>query len=389
MNAESRLNQRARNLRQGAIRAMFDKANKMTDVISLGIGEPDMHTPEPVCKAGAQALCSGYTHYTPNAGLPVLRQAISDHAFATPGLYQPQEIIVTNGGMGGLSTLMLVILSEGDEVLIQDPQWLNYAAQIRYCGGVPVQVPTTAESGFALKAEDIRKYYHPGKTKALLINSPNNPTGVIIPAEDLAHLAEILRKKEEEYGHVIYLIADEPYRKLVWNGEEVPYVTKFYDDSLVCYSFSKAVSLPGERIGYILVSPTMKNAGDVYAAICGAGRALGFVCAPSLLQFTVAECADETADFSIYRKNREILLRELTRIGYEVIPPDGAFYLFVKALEPDANAFYERGKKQELLLVPSDSFGCPGYVRIAYCVTTEQIERAIPAFEKLYKDYQK
>ncbi|MBQ7970749.1 MAG: pyridoxal phosphate-dependent aminotransferase, partial [Clostridia bacterium] len=299
----------------------------------------------------------------------------------------PNLIYMTCGAAASLTISLAAVTNPGDEVIVFAPYFPEYRVFAEHAGAKLVTVPCKPQD-FQLDFEALEQSITPN-TKAVIINSPNNPTGVIIPKGDLEKLAALLSAKQEEYGHTIYLIADEPYRKLVWNGEEVPYATKFYDNTLVCYSFSKAVSLPGERIGYILVSPTMKNAGDVYAAICGAGRALGFVCAPSLLQFTVAECLEETSDFTIYRKNRDLLLKELTRIGYEVVSPDGAFYLFLKALEPDANAFYERGKAHELLLVPSDSFGCPGYVRIAYCVTTEQIERAIPAFEKLYEDYQK
>lgn len=185
----------------------------------------------------------------------------------------------------------------------------------------------------------------------------------------------------------IYIIADEPYRKLVYTDKAVPFVTNFYPNTLVCYSFSKALSLPGERIGYILVSPTCKDAGDVYAAVCGAGRALGFVCAPSMWQFLVAKCLNMTADTEVYRKNRNLLLDNLTEMGYSMASPDGAFYIFMKSLEEDAYAFCEKAKKYELLLVPSDDFGYPGYVRIAYCVTTEQIEASLPAFEKLIKEY--
>ncbi|MBR6794106.1 MAG: pyridoxal phosphate-dependent aminotransferase [Clostridia bacterium] len=362
------------------------------NVFDFSIGNPSVPAPAKVTDTMRRLLEEGdpvLLHgYTAASGDPEVRRKLAEGINREFDAGVRGELIyMTCGAAASLTISMAAITQPEDEIIVFAPFFPEYRVFAEHAGAKLVELPCRP-ADLRPDLELLEKSINP-HTKAVLINSPNNPTGVIIPAEDLAHLAEILRKKEEEYGHVIYLIADEPYRKLVWNGEEVPYVTKFYDDSLVCYSFSKAVSLPGERIGYILVSPTMKNAGDVYAAICGAGRALGFVCAPSLLQFTVAECADETADFSIYRKNREILLRELTRIGYEVIPPDGAFYLFVKALEPDANAFYERGKKQELLLVPSDSFGCPGYVRIAYCVTTEQIERAIPAFEKLYKDYQK
>ena len=225
-------------------------------------------------------------------------------------------------------------------------------------------------------------------TKAILINTPNNPTGVIYTEENLKALCDILREKSAEYGHPIYLIADEPYRELVYDDTAVvPYLTNLYANTFVCYSYSKSLSLPGERIGYIVVSPTMEQQRMLYAAVCGAGRALGFVCAPSLMQRVVAENLGKTADLAVYRKNRDLLYHALTAYGYRCIYPDGAFYLFVQALEPDANAFCQRARDYELLLVPSDSFGCEGFVRISYCVTTEMIERSLPAFEQLAAAY--
>lgn len=362
------------------------------NVFDFSIGNPSVPAPDSVNETMKRLLTEGdpvMLHgYTAASGDPAVRQKLADAVNREFNAGARWDLIYMTCGAAASLTISLAAITEpGDEVIVFAPFFPEYRVFAEHAGAKLVPVMTDSKT-FQLDFDALEKSITP-HTKAVIINSPNNPTGVIIPAADLTRLSALLTAKEEEYGHVIYLIADEPYRKLVWNGEEVPYVTNYYKDSLVCYSFSKAVSLPGERIGYILVSPTMKNAGDVYAAVCGAGRALGFVCAPSLLQFTVAECVDETSDYSIYRKNRELLLRELTRIGYEVVPPDGAFYLFMKALEPDANAFYERGKKHELLLVPSDSFGCPGYVRIAYCVNTEQIERAIPAFEKLYEEYQK
>ena len=199
----------------------------------------------------------------------------------------------------------------------------------------------------------------------------------------------IMEERSKLYGHPIYLISDEPYRELVYGDVEVPFLLSHYDNTFVCYSYSKSLSLPGERIGYVLVSNRMKDGEDVYAAVCGAGRALGYVCAPSLFQHLIARCIGRTADISIYKKNRDILYSGLTGMGYECAKPDGAFYLFVKALEPDAEAFCDRAKKHELLLVPGDGFGCPGYVRISYCVRTDQIEASLPAFEKLAEEYKK
>ena len=252
--------------------------------------------------------------------------------------------------------------------------------------GATLRVVPTLDGSFQMDFDAIAAAINE-KTKAIIINSPNNPTGVIFPEADIAKLGELLRAKEAELGTEIYLITDEPYRKLVYGDVFVAYVPKHYARTLVCYSYSKALSLPGERIGYILVSPDMPAAGDVYAAICGAGRALGFVCAPSLLQYTVAKCLRDTADVSVYATNRALLCDSLRGMGYQVTEPDGAFYLFVKAAEADAYAFCERAKQFELLLVPSDDFGCPGYVRIAYCVETETIRRALPAFEKLMETY--
>jgi aspartate aminotransferase len=226
------------------------------------------------------------------------------------------------------------------------------------------------------------------RTKGVILNSPNNPTGAVIPASDLEKLGNLLQEKEQEFQSELFLICDEPYRALTY-GAEVPYVPAFYPRTVVCYSYSKALSLPGERIGYILIPPTCPDAKTVYAALCGSGRALGFVCAPSLMQYAVAKCKNATADLSVYRENRKLLLDALSEMGYSVTPPDGAFYLFVKALEEDAVAFCEKAKEFELLLVPSDSFGVKGYVRISYCVATQQIKNALPAFRALYESYRK
>ena len=224
-------------------------------------------------------------------------------------------------------------------------------------------------------------------TKAIIINSPNNPTGVVFSEETIIELTSLLKKKQEEYKKEIFLVSDEPYRELVYGDVAVPHPAKYYNNTIVCYSFSKSLSLPGERIGYIFVSPLCKESALVFAAVCGAGRALGFVCAPSMLQRVVAENLGKTADVSIYNKNRELLYNALTKYGYTAVKPDGAFYLFVKALEDDAAAFAEKAKGYELLLVPSDSFGMGGYVRISYCVSTEQIEKSLPAFKKLFEEY--
>jgi len=224
-------------------------------------------------------------------------------------------------------------------------------------------------------------------TKAVIINTPNNPSGAVFSVDTINKLCKLLEEKQKEYNKKIFLISDEPYRELVYDDIELPYLTNYYDNTIVCYSYSKSLSLPGERIGYIVVSNKIECHSDIYAAVCGAGRALGFVCAPSMMQKVIKDCVGQTSNISIYRKNRDILYNALSNYGYECVHPDGAFYLFVKSLEDDANAFCIKARDYELLLVPSDSFGCSGYVRLSYCVSTEMIEKSLPAFEKLIKSY--
>lgn len=292
---------------------------------------------------------------------------------------------MTVGAAASLSISLKALAVPGDEFIVFTPFFPEYRVFIQNAGGTPVVVKSN-EDDFQIDINNLIEAITP-KTKAVLINSPNNPSGVIISEESIKSLCKVLEEKSNEYGHPIYLIADEPYRELVYDDIEVPYLTKYYANTFVCYSFSKSLSLPGERIGYIVVSNEMENWQDVYAAVCGAGRSLGYVCAPSLFQRVIAKCIGQTADISVYKKNRDILYNGLTELGYTCVKPDGAFYLFVKSMEPDAYAFYEKAKKHELLIVPADDFGAPGYVRISYCVTTEQIENSMPAFEKLAKEY--
>ncbi len=295
------------------------------------------------------------------------------------------NIYMTVGAAASLTISLKALAVPGDEFIVFTPFFPEYRTFIESAGGKLVAVPSN-EDDFQIDIAKFTEAITP-KTKAVVFNSPNNPSGVVISKENIIALCKTLKEKSEEYGHPIYLISDEPYRELVYDDVEVPYLTKHYDNTLVCYSFSKSLSLPGERIGYIVVSNEMEDAEDVYAAVCGAGRALGYVCAPSLFQRVIAKCIGETSDIAIYKKNRDLLYNGLTELGFQCIKPDGAFYLFAKSMEPDANAFCEKAKKYELLLVPSDDFGCPGYVRISYCVSTEQIINSMPAFEKLAKEY--
>ena len=378
------------------IREIFEYGKKRKseigaeNVFDFSLGNPSVPAPKKVTdvmnKLIAETPAEVLHGYTSAPGDLNVRNKIAEYinnkfsVKATPGL-----IYMTCGAAASLTITLNAIVEEGDEVIALAPFFPEYRVFAEQAGAKLVVVACKKED-LQIDFEALEKAITPN-TKAIIVNSPNNPSGVIIPESDIVKLTDLFKKKQNEYNKEIFIISDEPYRELVFTGEKVPYIPCYYDNTFVCYSYSKALSLPGERIGYIFVSPDMKDAGDVYAAICGSGRALGYVCAPSLMQYTIAECLEDTADISIYEKNRKILYYALTEIGYTVIKPDGAFYMFVKSLEEDANKFYERAKKFELLLVPSDSFGVEGFVRISYCVDTELIERSIPAFKALYEDY--
>jgi len=362
------------------------------NVFDFSLGNPSIPAPavvgETMKKLIAEidpVLLHGYTSA---AGDFNVRQIIADNVNKRFGFRaDPNLIYMTCGAAASLTISLKALCSEGDEVILLAPFFPEYQVFVRNAGAVPVAVKGregTFDIDFEALASAINK-----KTRAVIVNSPNNPSGVVLDENCIRRLSALLSDKSAEYGRPIVVIADEPYRELVYGDVQVPYIPAYYDNTVVCYSYSKSLSLPGERIGYILVSPTMNSAGDVFAAICGAGRSLGFVCAPSLLQLTVGACDGTPPDLTAYNENRTLLYESLTEIGYEAIRPDGAFYLFVKALEPDATAFYERAKRHELLLVPSDSFGVTGYVRIAYCVSNDQIRRSIPAFKALYEEYHK
>ncbi len=298
---------------------------------------------------------------------------------------KPNLMYMTCGAAASLTITLKAIINEGDEVILPAPFFPEYSVFCANAGAKTVEVLGKGEQ-FELDIEKIEKVINK-KTRAIILNSPNNPTGAVLSEACIKALSTLLEKKCRELDTEITIIADEPYRELVYGDVFVPYIPNYYKNTVVCYSYSKSLSLPGERIGYIMVSPEMKEAGDVYAAVCGAGRSMGYVCAPSLLQYTAAICDGTAPDLSAYDKNRTLLYNELVKMGYSAVRPDGAFYLFVKALEDDANAFYERAKKHELLLVPSDSFGVEGYVRICYCVSYEQIKNSLPAFKKLIDEY--
>jgi len=381
---------------RSAIRELFEYGKRRKaeigaeNVFDFSIGNPSVPAPDAVQKELIRLLETtdpvALHGYTSAQGDPGVRASIADYLNRT---YQAEVdanlIYLTAGAAAALTCSLTALLNPGDEVVLPAPFFPEYRVFVERTGAKVVPVacdPETFQPDYSALEAAIGE-----KTRVLLINSPNNPTGAVIPESGIQKIAAILSAKEKEFGNPIYLISDEPYRELVWGNEAVPYLTRYYNNTLVCYSFSKSLSLPGERIGYVLISPKAEDANDVYAAVCGAGRALGFVCAPALFQFLVPKCLGLTADFSIYKKNRELLTTGLRACGFTVVEPDGAFYLFVKSPEPDANAFAERAKGMELLLVPSDSFGCPGYVRVSYCVSTAQIEKSLPAFRKLAESY--
>ena len=378
------------------IREIFEYGKKRKaeigaeNVFDFSLGNPSVPAPQKVTdvmnKLIAETPAEVLHGYTSAPGDLNVRSAIAENIENKFGVKANAGLIyMTCGAAASLTITLNAIVEAGDEVIALAPFFPEYRVFAEQAGARLVTVSCKKEDlqiDFEALANAINK-----NTKAIIVNSPNNPSGVIIPESDIIKLTDLLKAKQEEFGNEIFVISDEPYRELVYTGEAVPYIPCYYDNTFVCYSYSKALSLPGERIGYIFVSPTMKDAGDVFAAVCGSGRALGFVCAPALMQYTIAQCLNDTADVSVYEKNRTILYNALTEIGYTVIKPDGAFYMFVKALEDDANKFYERAKNFELLLVPSDSFGVEGFVRISYCVDTDLIERSIPAFKALYEDY--
>ena len=359
-------------------------------VYDFSLGNPSVAPPQAVEDAIEELLrgkdMTALHGYTSAPGDLATREAIAGHickSFGVPA--DAGHIYMTCGAAASLTISLSAICNAGDEVITFAPYFTEYKVFAETAGASLIALPSDPDT-FQIDFSALEGALSP-KTAVVLVNSPNNPSGVVYGRETVEKLAALLAQKSAEYGHTIYLISDEPYRELVYGGVEVPYLPAYYKDTLVCYSYSKSLSLPGERIGYIFVSPQAKDAEELYLAVCGAGRALGYVCAPSLFQKVIARCQGMTSDVSVYEKNRNTLLSALTSYGFKCVRPDGAFYLFVRSPEPDANAFCERAKAYDLLLVPGDDFGCKGYVRIAYCVSPAMIARSLPAFEKLAKSY--
>lgn len=360
-------------------------------VFDFSLGNPSIPAPDCVNRAIGELIQgdSVALHgYTTAAGLASLRAAIAKDRNARCGAgLDPDLIYVTCGAAAGLASALKALLLPGEKALTFAPFFPEYRVFTEGAGGVLAAVPPR-EPNFQIDFAALEEALDES-VKAVIVNSPNNPSGVVLSEESIIGLARALKRAEERYGHSIYLISDEPYRELVYGEATVPCVTNYYDDAIICYSFSKSLSIPGERIGYLAVNPKMPDCGDVFASIAGAARACGYVNAPSLMQRVIERCIGQTSDISAYKENRDALYGGLTALGYDCVRPDGAFYLFVRSLEPDALAFSERAKAHELLLVPADDFGVPGYVRIAYCVSRDMIERSMPAFKALIEEYQK
>ena len=326
--------------------------------------------------------------YTSAAGDLAVRQQLSESLNRRfDAGCTPDQLYCTVGAAAAIAIALRAVLLPGEECVVLAPYFPEYKVFIETVGAVMRMVPADTEA-FQVPFDDFEKAIGP-KTKAVILNSPNNPSGVIASPETLTRVAEILKKKAAEIGHPIYLISDEPYRELVYTDAGVPWLPDFYDDTIVCYSYSKSMSMPGARIGYIFTPSHLTDGREIYAGVCGAGRAMGYVNAPTIFQRLIAACDGAVSDLSTYRTNRAILLDGLRELGYSCVEPGGAFYLFPRALEPDDVAFCERAKSMDLLIVPGAGFGCPGFFRIAYCVPTERVQRSLTAFRKLAEWYRK
>ena len=359
------------------------------NVFDFSLGNPSVPAPDCVRASieASIALPPAQVHgYTPASGLPWVRERLADSLCRRFGddAATAADLYLTCGAAASISISLHAVTNPGDEVIVIAPYFPEYRVWIETCGATCVEVmadPDTFQVDVAAVAAAVTE-----RTKAIIVNSPNNPVGTVYSRQNLEALAETLREREAALGTQIYLIADEPYREITF-GAEVPWIPAIYDRTIVCYSYSKSLSLPGERIGWVLVPPTNPDHDDLVFAVAGAGRSLGFVCAPALFQRVLADCVDAPCDVEAYAANREALTRGLSELGYEYIEPQGAFYLWVKALEPDANAFFERARAHELLPVPSDSFGCTGWVRVGYCVSLDTIVNSMPAWAALAQEY--
>ena len=377
-------------------RAMFEEGKKMAvefgaeNVYDFSLGNPSVEPPKQVKEAIIETLnedAPNFVHgYMNNSGYEEVRERIAqslNRRFDTK--FSQNNIIMTVGAAGGLNVALKTLLDPGDEVIAFAPYFGEYRSYTNNYDGVLVEIsPNTVD--FQPKLDEFEQKITP-KTKAVIVNNPNNPTGVVYSEETIKKLAAILEKKQKEFGSVIYLISDEPYRELAYDGVEVPYLTKYYDNTIVGYSYSKSLSLPGERIGYLVIPDEADGSEELITAAAIANRTIGCVNAPSLMQKVIAKCVDAEVDVAAYDKNRLALYNGLKECGFECIKPQGAFYLFVKSPVADEKAFCEAGKKYNILMVPGSSFACPGYVRLAYCVSYDTIINSLPEFKKLAEEF--
>ena len=383
--------------KRSAIRELFEYGKKQAamigaeNVFDFSLGNPTVPSPDIVNETLKEIMDNNDSitvhGYTSAQGDYETRDAIAkylNNTYATS--FNADNFYMTMGAAASLSLCFKALTTSGDDEFITiAPFFPEYNVFVQSAGAkLTVVSPDTYDFQINFKEleEKINKH-----TKGVIINSPNNPSGAVYSKDTIIKLADLLKKKSEEYNTNIFIISDEPYREIVYDGIEVPYVTKYYDNTLVCYSYSKSLSLPGERIGFVIVPDEAYENKKLYAAICGAGRALGYVCAPSIFQKMLVKCVGQTGDINIYKKNRDILYDGLTKLGYECYKPDGAFYMFVKALEDDADAFCEKAKQENILIVSANGFGCPGYVRIAYWLDEDMIKRSIKEFERLKARY--
>lgn len=360
------------------------------NVFDFSLGNPSIPAPKKVEEAICRLLNNenpiAIHGYSSAAGNDSVRETIADSINKKQGTnFSKNNIFITCGAAPALMACFKALICSSDsEIVAIAPYFPEYKCFVEASGGKLTVVPANTET-FQINFNELEKRINKN-TQAVIINSPNNPSGVVYTEDTICHLSDMLTEKSSIYGHPIYLISDEPYRELVYGGIKVPYVPKYYKNTLVCYSYSKSLSLPGERIGYIVIPDEIEDFNMLYPAVAGGARAAGHVCAPTLFQRVIAECIDVMPDLAIYEKNRNLLYNSFTKMGYHCAKPDGAFYLFFEAPKGyTAKEFSEKAKEYNLLIVPGDDFGCPNHLRLSYCVTTEQIEKALPIFEKLIK----
>lgn len=376
------------------IREFFTYANKKAaelgaeNIYNYSLGNPSVPVPQEFTDAMIDMLKTknpvSLHGYSPSLGIDSTRQAVADSLNKRFNMnYTIDNIFMSSGAAGALSHALRCVAKENDEVITFAPYFPEYVPYVTGTGARLTIIPADIDT-FQINFDAFEKAMNEN-VQAILINSPNNPSGIVYSTETITRLADILRAKQKEYGHDIYLISDEPYREIVFEGTDAPFISSFYDNSICCYSFSKSLSLPGERIGYVAVNPACKDA-KLIVLMCGQiSRFTGHNCPPSIIQLGVEKVLNLTSDLSVYEKNMKLLYNELTRIGYHIVKPGGTFYMFPRTLIPDANEFcWTAAKELNLIIVPGDSFNCPGHFRISYCVSTEMVERSLPAFEKLY-----